>query len=187
MASSLATRSSRGTILESARRTLASNPGASLTEIALRAGVGRTTLHRYFPSREELVREISREALAETERATAHSRQAKTAREALEQMLEGVIPLGDRYHFLASEAVGSAWSDDLAELYRAQIREVDELVDWLKGEGVVAHEVPRAWVTTALEQLVWGAWSAVQDGSIAAKDAPGLVIRTLLRGLEPDS
>ena len=47
-------------IIDAAIDTLARNPGASLSEIASRAGVGRASLHRHFSSRGDLVAAITR-------------------------------------------------------------------------------------------------------------------------------
>ena len=55
----------RRAIVAAAIRLWAVNPGASLSEVALRAGVGRTTLHRHFQGREALLAEVARICLEE--------------------------------------------------------------------------------------------------------------------------
>ncbi|NER37861.1 MAG: TetR/AcrR family transcriptional regulator [Oscillatoria sp. SIO1A7] len=173
---------SKQALIESAVATLAQNPGASLSEIAARAGVGRATLYRYFPSRDVLVRELALEAIEAIDRVTAGISQNLSSQDALLALLEGVVPLGDRFHFLVSES--SAYNDpDVAAAYDRQMQELDDFVTILKQDGAIALDVPNAWVTAAIDALIWAAWSSVQMGDIARKDAALLVYRTLLKGL----
>ena len=110
----------RDAIVDAAIDTFARNPGASLSDVARRAGVGRASLHRYFPSRGDLVTAISRQCMDEIDAATAAAlADARTARERLSRMMEAVVPLGDRYHFLATEAfhdesLQARYEEDLA-------------------------------------------------------------------------
>lgn len=61
------------TILETARVLLRDDPRTPLADIAERARVHRTTLGRYFPSREALVEELLRKSLEAIERRIAHT------------------------------------------------------------------------------------------------------------------
>lgn len=54
----------RKAILDAAVSVFASKPAATLSEIASAAKVGRTTLHRYFPERSDLVDAVAAEATA---------------------------------------------------------------------------------------------------------------------------
>src|SRR3712207_8384048 len=92
-------------ILESAARLLVVDRGASLGRIADAAGVGRTTPHRHFRSREALVRAIALDAVEECEVALREARlEEGSAREATERLLQGLIPVGGRDHFLLAGA-----------------------------------------------------------------------------------
>ena len=171
----------REAIMDAAIDTLARNPGASLSEIAARAGVGRASLHRHFPSRGDLVTAITRQCMDEIDAVTDQAvGDARTASERLSRMLAAVIPLGDRYHFLAAEAFDDA---TLQARHEADLEWLGSLVDELKAEGVVAPDVPRGWVVANIDAQVWLAWSEVAAGNVASADAAGLAIRTLLQGL----
>ena len=172
-------------LLDAAAATLAENPSASLGEIAKRAGVGRATLHRHFASRETLIAALTREALTRIDAvAKAAAAPAESASEVLWLILEAIVPLGDRYHFLTRQAEADG-DPEVADLTARQAAETAELIQALKAEGAIAPEVPTGWAVAALDSLIYAAWSAVEDGSVAPRDAPGLVHRTLLQGLGP--
>ena len=171
----------REAVVDAAIDTLARNPGASLSDIAARAGVGRASLHRHFPTRGDLVTAITLQCMNEIDAATdAAVGGARTARERLSRMLEAVVPLGDRYHFLAAEAVDDA---TLRARHEADLEWLGELVDDLKEEGAMAPDVPRGWAVANIDAQVWLAWSDVAAGNLAPADAAGLAFRTLLQGL----
>lgn len=44
-------------------------------------------------------------------------------------------------------------------------------------------DIPNAWVSTAIDMLIWASWSAVESGDIARNDAAKLAYRTLTQGL----
>ena len=61
----------RDAIIDSAIIVLAGNASATMSEIALKAGVGRATLHRQFRSRDDLIRAIKDQCIRETDEASA--------------------------------------------------------------------------------------------------------------------
>ena len=175
--------STRQAVLDAAIDTLARNPGASLSEIASRAGVGRASLHRHFPSRGDLIAAASRQCMDEIDTATAAALQdARTAKERLSRMLEAVVPLGDRYHFLVSEAVED---ESVRKRYAEELDWLGHLVDDLKAEGAIAADVPRSWAVVNIDAQIWLAWSEVAAGNLAPAHAADLALRTLLEGLGP--
>ena len=173
----------RQAILDAAIDTLARNPSASLSEISSRAGVGRASLHRHFPSRADLIAAASAQCMDEIDAATSAAlADAQTARERLSRMLEAVVPLGDRYHFLVSEAVDD---ESVRKRYAEELDWLGHLVDELKAEGVIAAAVPRSWAVANIDAQVWLAWSEVAAGNLAPAHAADLALRTLLEGLGP--
>jgi serine phosphatase RsbU (regulator of sigma subunit) len=57
----------RAKILDAARRALADNADTSIRAIAAKAGVGRGTVHRHFPTREDLMEAVRRQARDDAE------------------------------------------------------------------------------------------------------------------------
>ncbi|MEM9007964.1 MAG: TetR/AcrR family transcriptional regulator [Cyanobacteria bacterium P01_F01_bin.86] len=174
---------SKQTLLITAAAVLARNPGASLGEIAAQAKIGRATLYRHFPSRDVLIRELSMAAIAAIDQVTADIKsQNLSADEALLAFFQGVVPLGDRFHFLVTETL-ACQHPDVKTAYDRQLNELYEFVTQLKQAGVIAPEIPNTWVTTVIDALIWTAWSAVDSGDLARNDAAALTYRTLLTGL----
>ncbi|MDH3329611.1 MAG: TetR/AcrR family transcriptional regulator [Desulfobulbaceae bacterium] len=164
---------------------LAKNPKASLNEIAEAAEVGRATLFRYFKSRKQLLHELVVEADNKLEKATRPIIEKKlSARETLEEFIRVLVPLGASFHFLNSEQINSEDSG-IADLYRNQLIRLKQLSGRLKEEGVVAPDVPLAWIAAVLDNLIYAAWITVSEGNIAPNDAPELVLRSFLTGLVP--
>ncbi len=177
--------SSRDAILEAAALVLSENPGASLAEVAVRAGVGRATLHRHFASREALIHKLTEDALDATDRATAHLYEAASGREALEEMFEAVIPLGARFHFL-SRVPASDLPASLNARYQQQLDGTTELIGVLKAEGEIDTSIPASWAVAVIDSLIWAGWEAVKAGNIAPREVAKLACRTALQGLRPN-
>lgn len=169
----------REAILEAAIRVLSRNAGATLSEVAETAGVGRATLHRHFANREELLEELEREALQQMERATEGIRhRASSATEAMEQVFEAVVPLGPRLRFLSGVSVD-------ARARAEQARFLGDIIDGMKAEKTVATDLPTSWVIALIEAVIWTAFAQVDEGELARNDAAALAFRSFLRGAGP--
>ncbi|MEM9274573.1 MAG: TetR/AcrR family transcriptional regulator [Cyanobacteria bacterium P01_F01_bin.143] len=178
-------KSSKEELLDAAIAVLVTNPSASLSEVVKKAGVGRATLYRYFPTKEALIKEIALLAIKQTDEAIAPIvAKQLNSQETLHQMLEVIVPLGDRFHFLMSES--STYKDpEIAQAYNRQLKDLNTLVEGLKQEGFIAIDISNAWAIAVIDSLIWTAWYSVQTGYIAPKEAASLVYRTLIQGLQP--
>ena len=168
-------------IVEAAIRVLNANAGATMSEIAAQAGVGRATLHRHFRTRDDLIGAIGVRCIEEMNAAVrAAISQGQPAVDRLRAMFRAVIPLGDRYSFL-----GADYTDDptTRQGYETQLHWAETLVEDLKEQGDVAQDVPSRWVVAQIDQLVWTAWNATAEGYLTADDATELAVRTLIDGL----
>jgi len=176
----------RQALIEAAFDVLSRNPGASLAEVALAAGVGRATLHRQFTSRDDLLRTLAHVAIEEMDAA------ADTAcagvegyGDALRLCLEALIPLGNRHDFIARASFDE--DDALTAEYERMATETAEMVEGAKREGVFAPDIPTGWITQAYDHLLYAAWQSVRDGDATPAQASRLAWRTLTSGLEPSS
>lgn len=172
-------------LLDAAGAVLARNPGATMAEIAAKAGVGRATLYRHFPKRDDLIKALALESLRRTDEAAKRIPvDQSSAESALAAVFEAIVPLGDRFRFLSSEPAALR-DPEIEAAYDRQLGELAELVDAMKAEGSLDRAVPTAWVVAAIDALVYAAWDAVDDGAVARRDAAALAFRTIVRGLGP--
>lgn len=175
--------SSREAVLTAAVELLARNPGVSLAAVAARAGVGRATLHRHFATRDALVRALALEALDATDAAVAGLEHVADPMEALEQMFERLVPLGDRFQCLAHLPIEDPEVD---RRYAEQIDDLTTLIVRLRDERVIDARVPTSWAVRVADSLIWTAWEAFAEGELTARDAAQLALRTFLAGLGGD-
>lgn len=172
----------RDAIVEAAFQVFGRDPGASLAEVADRAGVGRATLHRHFRGREDLMVALAQAATRELDAAVdAASADAESYGAALKAALAAVIPLADRHWFLAREPVEQ--DPEVMAGYQRQLRELAEAIDAAKTEGCLDPDVPTPWIMQAFDHLVYAAWAAVRAGEATTGQAADLAWRTLTRGL----
>ncbi|MFI6392792.1 TetR/AcrR family transcriptional regulator [Nonomuraea sp. NPDC050540] len=178
-------RGSPGTLVEIATQALLASPTASLAEVAAAAGVSRTTLHRLYPTRQALLVAVATEAVDRVERAYANaglSVPGEEAEAALRRLLTALIPLGPQLEFIHRER-----GLDEEHALHARFDTLDDLVIDLVKRGqqarVLRSGLAAWWIVSSLNGAVYGAWESIELGRLAPRDAPGLVLSTLLDGI----
>jgi len=131
------------------------------------------------------MREIALASIREIDAAVAglHDK-ADSAIHLLELAIEAIVPLGDRFHFLAKET-WLATDPTLKEGLDRQLASLTDLVEHCKAEGALDATVPTAWIVGAIDSLIYAAWSLVATGHVAPRDTSSLLLRTLLKGVSP--
>lgn len=174
--------STRDAIIDAAFAVLSKNPSAALADVAARAGVGRATLHRHFASRDALVRALAKIANKEMDEAVETAcAGAASYSEVARLALQALIPLGDRYGFLALEPLDD--DPDLRAAYEREQRETAEMIEAAKREGLFDRAVPTAWIVQAYDHLIYAGWESVKAGETTPDQAADLAWRTLVNGL----
>ena len=168
-------------IIEQAAHVLAEGHGRTMQEIADISGIGRTTLYRHFRTREDLIRAIKRQALADAHAAIAASRLDEgTAEDALRRVIAGFISVGDRYRILVEEGLSK---EEMHDDERGLGAELYGLVARGQREGSFTSTLSPRWILTAMGHLVMAAIEQVQAGELARNHAAATVADTLLRGI----
>lgn len=172
------------TLLDVAARTLLANPVASLNDVAVAAGISRTTLHSRFPTREALLVAMAHEAMDMVE--VVYAASGLDGGESIDvvfgRLVDGLMPMGARIELLLRER--SLDTDKaITNRYHDLDRPLIGFVARAQSLGELANDVPAWWVASALLGTVYTAWEAVADGRLAPRDAPGLVLRTVVDGL----
>ena len=169
-------------IIEAAFAVFAESPAASLGDVAARAGVGRATLHRYFPGRNELLRALAKVASSEIdtaiEKATAD---ATSCEEELRLTLFAIVPLATRQWFIANAGIDA--DPEVAALHKRNREIFCAEIETAKEAGLFDPHTPTVWIAEAYENLVFAAWALVQSGEATPKQAANLAWNTFATGL----
>ncbi|MEV6209753.1 helix-turn-helix domain-containing protein [Kitasatospora sp. NPDC051914] len=172
----------RDSVLEAAVGVLSRRPTAHLDEIARAAGISRATLHRIFPGREALIREVGMLSLRKFSEACDTARiEEGPADTALRRLVDAVVPDAALCAFLAGE--NQLYDDpeinDLWETHDARVRAL-----FLRGQqqGVFRIELSAGWLSEAFFDLVAGVGWAVQDGRLAPRDGAYSLTELFLGG-----
>jgi AcrR family transcriptional regulator len=174
-------------LLQTATEVLVADPAASLGDVARAAGIGRTSLHKLYPTRHALLVALAKDGLDLLEltyREADLDVPGPEVAAALQRLVTALIPLGPRLEFLFRDRSLDA-EPDLVERLDALDAPVRALVRRAQDEGVLATDLPVDWVVASVNALVYSAWELIASGRVAPVAAPGMVMRTLLGGLTP--
>jgi AcrR family transcriptional regulator len=188
-------RGGRPSLLDVAAEVLVADPAASLAQVAEAAGIGRTTLHKHYATRDDLLFAVAHRALDLWEQALAavtppaQTSQAPTSQAAADQALASLRAL-----FAAMIPIGP----QLAFLWRTpafdHVPEIDDrwatvealglvVLKQAQHHGLLTTDVPDWWLSQTFYSITYVAAESVGNGKLAPLDAPDLAYRTFLRGL----
>ncbi|BBY22159.1 TetR/AcrR family transcriptional regulator [Mycobacterium stomatepiae] len=171
----------RAAIIEATVSVLAANQTASLPVIAEAAGVGRTTLHRYFPDRDHLIREATADSIAKVrELGLGAATDQGTPIDALHRLVASFLSASDRIVFLFKDP---AVLQNIHPEERPDDDLVMDLVRRGQTEGVFASDLSAVWIEHALLALVLQGCEDVRTGELQAHTAVTTILRTFLRGV----
>jgi AcrR family transcriptional regulator len=172
----------RPPLLDVAAEVLVTDPAASLAEVAAAAGIGRTTLHKHYATRDDLLRAVGHRAIDLLEQAIDEATAAEHGDGELRALVAALIPIGPQLAFLwrtpafdHMEDLDERWQAVVQERTLAVLRRAQEL-------GILAADLPGWWLGQMLSSVVYVAAESVRAGRLAPLDAPDLALRTLLRG-----
>lgn len=175
----------RDQLLEAAATVLAKDFGASMQAIAAGAGVGRTTLHRAFPSREALIEAVSDKVLADCDAVfdAAGIDDAPPA-EAFDRLMESAVKLSRGYVLILGEPHVYRVPRLVQEI-EAQDARVERMVVRGQADGTFRADLPPRWIVYAFGSQLVGLWWAVEEGYVGERDAPRVFRSTLVGGVTP--
>ncbi len=170
----------RRDILAAAIEVWAGDNTASLGDIADRAGIGRTTLNRYYPDRVHLLDAVDQECRARFLATFARSRPAEgTGHQALMRVCTELIELGP---VLALIFADNALVDP--DVWHANRDDpLEEVISRGHGDGTIATDLPADWVITTVWTSLVAAHLSISSGTRTRHEAAGLLTRTLTSGL----
>ena len=175
----------RVSLLDVAAEVLVADPSAPLSQVAEAAGIGRTTLHKHYATRDDLIRAVGHRALDLWEAAVGKVPDGDQADGGLGDIVAAMIPIGPQLAFLWRIPAFDHDPEVKARSHAAEERCL-EVLRRARDAGVLAPGTPEWWLLHTLYALVYSAAESVGSGHLAPRDAPRLVLHTLLRGVGRD-
>lgn len=169
-------------LLQTATSVLLKDPAASLGDVARAAGVGRTTLHKRFPTRTALIRAIANDALDLVESVLSHV--DFDADDAIEDLVTRLVALGPRVEFLM-RFPGLERDVEVHARILVLDQPVLDLITRLQGTRL-RRDLPAWWILHTLYSGLYNAWEAIVAGRLAPLDAPRFVLTTVFEGVRND-
>ncbi|MCU0309875.1 MAG: TetR family transcriptional regulator [Acidimicrobiales bacterium] len=172
----------RERILAAAMEVFAADPVATVDEVAAAAGVGRATIHRHFPTRDELRQTVWLRALGHLREALAAADLGEVApMPALDRMLEVILAESVAYRVLIR--VGVEVDTEVDAAFEALLDQVGEVIDRARADGLVDDGLSTAWAADAWSGVVLVALEWVAAGRLDEPAAVDLVRRTVWAGV----
>jgi AcrR family transcriptional regulator len=165
---------------------LLAHPSASMAELAQALGCSRSTLHRRFARRSDLIAAIEAAALDEVRAlhddamvATWFTEEAASVADVITPYVDGLIAIGPQLLFLVrTSGEGVLFTPDVESLD-------DELAEAMaRGQdaGLLSARLSASWLIESLHALVFTAWEQVDRGRLAEREATRSVVSTWVNG-----
>jgi AcrR family transcriptional regulator len=166
-------------ILDATAELLATDPGATLEQVAREAGVSRATVYHHFASRDALLDALTDRSVGEVRAALDAAHPGKgSATAAMERMLRAAWRVMGRYRGLV---IVNPQRLERAEL-RARMHPVLEPVrDVLRRgqrSGEFDPELPVEWLIGILTDIIHAASRQVSAGAMEPAEAERVLVRT---------
>jgi AcrR family transcriptional regulator len=167
-------------ILDAAVDALASDPEASMAEIARRADVVRATIYVHFPSRDALIDAVTQRAITEaTATIEAAEPERGDAADALRRVVASAWRTLERYHALVALNTRLPHAE-LHARHRPVLAILEPLVERGRRDGSFRSDVTAAWHLSMIMALIHAASAELQAGSVPEQDAEAALVATVL-------
>jgi AcrR family transcriptional regulator len=156
----------RNRILDVALEVLGQNPDASMGDIASAAGVVRRTVYGHFPTRADLIRSLTKQAVNEIAAVlTEASASGGAADQVWVDFIAGLWPLTHRYRVLLALRRG-----EYGEEIHALLGPVDQILANLVRRGQDSGGFGRHLPADILSQLAYAAVFAIADNDLSNRN-----------------
>jgi len=170
-------------ILDAAVYALASDPEASMAEIARRAGVVRATIYVHFPTREALLDAVTERSIAEAAEVIAAAEPERgDPAEALKRVLTAAWRYLERYHALV--AINTQLPQaELRRRHRPVLQLLQPLIERGQRGGTFRSDLPAQWHLSMLLALIHAASGELQAKRVPPTEIESALLTTVLGAL----
>jgi AcrR family transcriptional regulator len=173
-------------IIGAALETLASDPDASMAEIARRAGVVRATVYMHFPTRESLLDAVMEHATGLVADAI---RQAEPDRgepkEALERVIRATWQQLSQFHSVLGINMSRLSAKELHRRHLPMTTQFIPLLERGQAEGVFRNDVSATWLIAVVRAIVHVASTELQARRLSQAEVERTMLTTALNALRP--
>ncbi len=171
-------------ILEAALEALASDPDASMAEIARRAGVVRATIYVHFPTRESLLDAVMEKAVADVAQATSEAEpQRGEPKEALERVLLATWQKLDQFQALLAINTARLSAKELRRRHLPVTTQLAPLVERGQKDGVFRSDLSVSWHLAVIRALVHTASAELYSGRISQAEVEDAMLTTVFAAI----
>jgi AcrR family transcriptional regulator len=174
---------SQKALLQAGLELLNTNPDASLSDIAVHAGVGRTTLYRQYETREKLINAIATYCLGQIEEATLPMDKAKSAMKAIHLLFKLAMPLTQEMQFLINLDQIQLDDPDISKIINKQRDELTHLVEWGKRNNEISKTLPTSWVVNLIDGMFYIGWVQQQDSQNSTEQIAAFAYTSFAQGV----
>lgn len=172
----------RRAILDAAVDVLGENRAAPLSQVAIRAGVARSTLQRYFPERADLITALGDYADELANEATDRARTTEgTAIEAFSRLVSEYFALR-KVSMLAFAGDDTAEERDEEECGPSDLA-LYELVERGHEDGTIDPRITPLWAQQLLWSSLYAGWLYVTAAKVPAFEAHNMCLLSLVKAL----
>ena len=172
-------------ILDAAVDALASDPEASMAEIARRAGVVRATIYAHFPTREALVEAMTEHAIAEVALVVeaAEPDRGEPA-EALARLIGTTWQSMGRFHALVAINAGRPQAE-LHAKHAPVLAQLEPLIARGQRDGSFRDDVDPGWHLAMILALIHAASGVLETGHGTDQEIGAALVATVLGAVRP--
>jgi len=173
-------------IIDAALEALASDPDASMAEIARRAGVVRATIYMHFPTREALLDAVMENAVAQVAEATRAAEPTRgEPEEALQRVLSATWQKLSDFQTLLAINTSRLSAKELHRRHQPVMTQFVPLIERGQEKGVFRSDVPVFWHLAMIRAIAHAASAEVRSGRIPESEVEPAMLATALAAISP--
>jgi TetR/AcrR family transcriptional repressor of mexCD-oprJ operon len=173
-------------ITTAALEALASDPDASMAEIARRAGVVRATVYMHFPTRDSLLDAVMEHATGLVADATRGAEPDRgEPKEALERVLLATWQQLGQFHGVLGINISRLSAKELHRRHLPITSQFVPLLERGQAEGVFRSDVSALWLIAVLRAIVHVASTELQAGRLPQAEVERTMLTTAMNAISP--